>query len=88
MLEQKSARKAAGNLLISANYFSRRTPGGLKGFVSACQRSKIGAVTSFAESNTNKEGDNRARENDNPGGAFNPCLGLVPVKRSGASTLN
>lgn len=63
--------------------------GGLKGFVSACQRSKIGAVMSSAESNTNKEGDNGAQENDNPGGGmFNPRSGLVPVKRSGGSTLN
>lgn len=88
--EQKSARKAAGNLLISANYFSRGTPGGLKGFVSACQRSNIGAVTfSSAESNTNKESDNGAQENDNPGGGvFNPRSGLAPVKRSGGSTRN
>lgn len=85
---KKSARKAAGNLLISANYFSRGTPGGLKGFVSACQRSKIGAVTfSSAESNTNKQSDNGAQENDNPGGGvFNPRSGLVLVKRSGGST--
>lgn len=85
---KKRACKAAGNLLISANYFSRGTPGGLKGFVSACQRSKIGAVTfSSAESNTNKGSDNGAQENDNPGGGvFNPHSGLVPVKRSGGST--
>lgn len=58
--------------------------------MSACQRSKIGAVTfSSAESNTNKESDNGAQENDNPGGGvLNPHSGLVPVKRSGGSTLN
>lgn len=44
---------------------------------------------SSAESNTNKEGDNGTQENDNPGGGmFNPRSGLVPVKRSGGSTLN
>lgn len=70
MEEQKSAHKAAGNLLISANYLSRGTLGGLKGFVSARERSKNQAVTfCSAESKTNKEGDNRAQENDNPGGA-------------------
>lgn len=66
---KKNAHKAAGNLLISANYFCRGTLGGLKGFVSACQRSKIEAVTfCSAESKTNKESDNGALENDNPGG--------------------
>lgn len=74
MEEQKNAHKAAGNLLISANYLSRGTLGGLKGFVSARERSKIEAVTfCSAESKTNKEGDNGAQENDNPGGGmFNP----------------
>lgn len=78
----KSAHKAAGNLLISANYFSKGTSGGLKGFVSAHQRSKIEAVTfCSAESNTNKESDNGAQENDSlGGGVFNPQLGLFPVK--------
>lgn len=76
MGDQKNAHKAAGNLLISANYLSRRTLGGLKGFVSAHERSKIEAVTFYsAESKTYKEGDNGARENDNSGGsAFNPPL--------------
>lgn len=74
--EKKNAHKAAGNLLISANYLSRGTSGGLKGFVSARERSKIEAVTfCSAESKTNKEGDNGAQENDNPGGGeFNPPL--------------
>lgn len=62
MKEQKNAHKAAGNLLISANYLSRGTSGGLKGFVSACERSKIEAVTfCSAESKTNKEGENGTR---------------------------
>lgn len=76
----KNAHKAAGNLLISANYLSRGTSGGLKGFVSARERSKIEAVTFYsAESKTNKEGDNRAQENDNPGGAvLNPHSRLMP----------
>lgn len=84
---KKNAHRAAGNLLISANYFSRGTSGGLKGFVSARQRSKIEAVTfSSAESKTNKESDNGAQENDNPGGGvFNPHLSLVPVKQSDGS---
>lgn len=61
---KKNAHKAAGNLLISANYLSRGTSGGLKGFVSARERSKIEAVTfCSAESKTNKEGDNGAQEN-------------------------
>lgn len=67
--KRKNAHKAAGNLLISANYFCRRTSGGLKGSVSACHRSKIEAVTfCSAESKTNKESDNGALENDSPGG--------------------
>lgn len=75
---KKNAHKAAGNLLISANYLSRGTSGGLKGFVSACERSKIEAVTfCSAESKTNKEGDNGAQEDDSPGGGvFNPPLEL------------
>lgn len=44
---KKNAHKAAGNLLISANYLSRGTSGGLKGFVSACERSKIEARSRF-----------------------------------------
>ena len=77
----KPAREAAGNLLISANYLSRGTSEGLKGFVSARERSKIEAVrfVLFAESKTNKKGDNRARENGNAGGGmFNPHLGPLP----------
>lgn len=81
MEEQKNAHEAAGNLLISANYLSRGTSGGLKGFVSAHERSKIEAVTfCSAESKTNKEGDNGAQESDNPGGVFNPNSSLTPVK--------
>lgn len=55
--------------------------------MSARQRSKIEAVTfSSAESKTNKESDNGAQENDNPGGGvFNPHLSLVPVKQSDGS---
>lgn len=66
---KKNAHKAAGNLLISANYLSRGTLRGLKGFVSACERSKIEVVTfCSAESKTHKEGDNGAQETGNPGG--------------------
>lgn len=66
---KKNAHKAAGNLLISANYLSRGTLGDLKGFVSARERSKIEAVTfCSAESKPHKEGDNGAPKNDNPGG--------------------
>lgn len=74
---KKTAHKAAGNLLISANYLSRGTSGGLKGFVSAHERSKIEVVTfCSAESKTNKDGDNGAQENDNQGeggGAYFSC---------------
>lgn len=79
----KNAHKAAGDLLISANYLSRGTSGGLKGFVSARERSKIEAVTfCSAESKTNKEGDNGAQENDNSGGGeFNPHSNLILVKQ-------
>lgn len=47
--------------------------------MSARERSKIEAVTfCSAESKTNKEGDNGAQENDNPGGGvFN--LPLKPI---------
>lgn len=83
----KNAHKAAGNLLISSNYPSRGTSGGLKGFVSARERSKIEPVTfCSAESKTNKEGDNGAQENDNPGGGvFNPHSSLPAVKQSDGS---
>lgn len=48
---------------------ARGTSGGLKGFVSADERSKMEVVTfCSAESKTNKEGDNGALENDDPGG--------------------
>lgn len=79
LLGNRNAHKAAGNLLISANYLSRGTSGGLKGFVSARERSKIEAVTfCSAESKTNKEGDNGAQENGNPGGAVvNHVLSLL-----------
>lgn len=58
-----------------------------------CQRVKDQRLErsrfSSAESNTNKESDNGAQENDNPGGGvFNPRLGLAPVKQSGGSTRN
>lgn len=73
----KNAHKAAGNLLISANYLSRGTSGGLKGFVSAHERSKIELVTfCSAESKTNKDGDNGAQENGNLGGWR---LSLLPL---------
>lgn len=79
MEEQKNAHKAAGNLLISANYLSTGMSGGLKGFVSACERSKIEAVTfCSAESKTNKEGDNGARDNDNTGG-FDSLTNLILI---------
>lgn len=42
--KKKNAHKAAGNLLISANYLSRGMFGGLKGFVSAHEGSKIEVV--------------------------------------------
>lgn len=82
----KNAHKAAGNLLISANYLSGGTSGGLKGFVSARERSKIEAVTfCSAESKTNKEGDNGTPENDNPGGGvLNPHTSLAPTQQSHA----
>jgi len=80
----KNAHKAAGNLLISANYLSRGTSGGLKGFMSARERSKIEAVTfCSAESKTNNEGDKGAQENDNPGrGAFDSLASLISLKQS------
>ena len=55
--------------------------------MSARERSKIEAVTfCSAESKTNKEGDNGAQENDNPGGGvFNPHSNLISVKQSDGS---
>ena len=83
----KNAHKAAGNLLISANYLSRGTLGGLKGFVSARERSKIDGVTfCSAESKTTKEGYNGTQENDRPGGdVFNPHSCPISLKQSDGS---
>lgn len=83
----KNAHRAAGNLLISANYFSRATE---RFCVSASEiKDRGGRIFFFffgsAESKTNKDCDNRAQETDNPGGAeFNPHLSL---KQSDGSIL-
>lgn len=53
----------------------------MKGFVSACERSKIEVVTfCSAESKTHKEGDNGAQETGNPGGGvFKSQRGLKTI---------
>lgn len=81
----QNAHRAAGNLLISANYFSRATE---RFCVSASEiKDRGGRIFFFcsAESKTNKDCDNRAQETGNPGGAeFNPHLSL---KQSDGSIL-
>lgn len=62
--EKENAHRAAGNLLISANYF-----GGLERFCVSISEIKDGGGYVFLPSKTNRDGDNRSLGITNPGGA-------------------